>query len=199
MTAEKITSIWLVFVGISISLLWIILFSTNSVNESHISFVLHLAAEAITALFGLYVGLSHLIRKTVVRSTMFFTLGLILASSAGAGGYYLSEMGDITFFALLETIALITLALFVMLYRSEQVILDEITIGSARMDSNFSKFVNFSLGLAVYVSLNSATYFGESGNWIMVLIHVLTVLSLLHIHLVSTRKKKILSTQNSLQ
>ncbi len=199
MTAEKITSIWLVFVGISISLLWIILFSTNSVNESHISFVLHLAAEAITALFGLYVGLSHLIRKTVVRSTMFFTLGLILASSAGAGGYYLSEMGDITFFALLETIALITLVLFVMLYRSEQVILDEITIGSARMDSNFSKFVNFSLGLAVYVSLNSATYFGESGNWIMVLIHVLTVLSLLHIHLVSTRKKKILSTQNSLQ
>ncbi|MFW9918423.1 MAG: hypothetical protein ACFFED_02410 [Candidatus Thorarchaeota archaeon] len=199
MTSEKITSIWFVFVGISITSLWIILFLTSSVNESHISFILHLSAEGITAFFGLYVGLTHLLGGKVIRPTMFFTLGLILASSAGAGGYYLAEMGDIGFFLLLETIALITMTLFIILYKNESIQLAVISIGSTQMDSRLSKLINFSIGLAVYVSLNSATYFGESGNWFMVLVHIVTTLSLLYIHLVSIRGKNILSTQDSIQ
>ncbi len=199
MTAEKITSIWLIFVGISIALLWLILFATNSVNETDISFVLHLTAEAITAIFGLYVGVSSLFGKKSVRPTMFFALGLMVASSAGAGGYYLAEMGDLAFFMLLESIALITALLFVILYVNEQVFLAGISIGSQQMDAKFSKFVNFALGLAVYTTLNSSTYFGESGNWIMVLIHVVTAISLLYIHISATKGKKVLSTHDSTQ
>lgn len=199
MKSEKIAAVWMIFVGLSIALLWIILFSTNSVNESHISFVFHLAAEGITAFFGIFVGFTLLLNKKNVGPSLFLSLGLIIASSAGAGGFYLAEMGDIMFFAILEAIALISFLLFLILYFSGSMTLSEISIGTKQFDSEFSKLINFALGLAIYTILNGSTSFGEDGNWIMVAVHVVSTILLLYIHMISLGGKKTRITQNSNQ
>jgi hypothetical protein len=175
----KFIIVWLMIVGISMNMVWIMLFTTGSVDEEHFSFVFHLAAEAITAFIANIVSISLLQKREWASTSMFLSLGLITSASAGAGGFYIFEHGEIMFFLVLEAFAIVTVVLFLLCYFNNSVNVHSINDTSWK---KFTKLVNFGLGLSSYVILNSAAAFGEDGNWIMAFVHVFSSLLLFYIH-----------------
>src|SRR4030043_632503 len=111
-TLEKLLSIFLIIMGISIIAVWTMLLITGQVTDIKkdlISLLFHWTSELLLALTSIIVGFSVLFKKTRGQSSIFFALGLALSSTFNAVFYYVFNEFNLTFIILIGSFFILSL------------------------------------------------------------------------------------------
>ena len=120
MKKQKLTSIFLISVGILNIGLWIMLIQTGQVGniqEELISFAFHWTSEFVMAVMLIFTGIQMIKEKPGSRNLFFFSAGLLLIAITGALVYYLIHF-DAAMAVLGSIISFVTLLVIIWNYKS---------------------------------------------------------------------------------
>jgi len=121
MIIKKTASIYMLFVGCMIILLWIFLSSTNNVPEFEseaINISFHITAEIITAVLLLISGIGMLQNKRWSKNLSFISLGALLYTIINSSGYY-AQRSEMQFLLMFGILLVLTLSIIILLIKKD--------------------------------------------------------------------------------
>jgi len=121
MIIKKTASIYMLFVGCMIILLWIFLSSTNNVPEFEseaINISFHITAEIITAALLLISGIGMLQNKRWSKNLSFISLGALLYTIINSSGYY-AQRSEMQFLLMFGILLVLTLSIIILLIKKD--------------------------------------------------------------------------------
>jgi len=157
---EKLLSLFLVIMGISIISVWTLLIITDNVpdiKKDLISLSFHWTSELLLALISIIIAFAILFNKKWGQSSVFFTLGLALSSTFNAVFYYIFNEFNIAFIIIIGSFFI--LSLFFLIFSLIRFNFQDIK------NSFIYKFGLFNLGLLLYLVLNIAGEFCQAKRW----------------------------------
>lgn len=116
MTLARLKGIYSIFVGISIALLWLILFSSGQIPELEtepFNITFHIISELILAVSLVLSGMGLLLNRERSENFNLFSMGLLIYSLINAAGYY-GQQGDWIIF-LMFSVLFLTASVFIIL------------------------------------------------------------------------------------
>jgi len=121
MIIKKTASIYMLFVGCMIILLWTFLSSTNNVPEFEseaINISFHITAEIITAALLLISGIGMLQNKRWSKNLSFISLGTLLYTIINSSGYY-AQRSEMQFLLMFGILLVLTLSIIILLIKKD--------------------------------------------------------------------------------
>lgn len=119
---KKIAAVYSIFVGMSMILMWMMFYLTGSIPElatEPARILLHIAAEAVTALGLIMAGYGLLAAKGWGHSLYLAATGALLYTLIQSPGYFLQQ-GEFAFVAMFAGLLLMTFVLLFLLLRRDE-------------------------------------------------------------------------------
>lgn len=159
---EKIISIFLLVLGVSIIGVWTLLFFngeatfTDDFNQV-MEMGMHMLSELLLAVLALLTGIYLLYDSPKARKGLFFTIGLAAGSTFNACVFYFILEYNLLMAAVVGTFFILSTAVFISgLFRNL------VEIGRYQVMYKSGLFL---LGLLAYFLMNTAAHFAAPGSW----------------------------------
>lgn len=121
MMMRNMVAIYSIFIGILMTVMWIIFILTGQVGEFMIKpaeITLHLIAEFTTSILLMIAGISILKKKQKAYNLNLVALGMLLYTLIVSPGYYLQK-GELVFVGMFAIFLILTLLALVMSFKKE--------------------------------------------------------------------------------